>query len=94
MMGKKKLKYKPIKQNETLDIAVAVSQASALLDQAAVKAIKEDDSFMLIDIADKWIQIAKIFTVESESCENMDTDSETKYGFSMNNKEEVTDEDE
>lgn len=95
-MGKKKpLKYRPVRQNETLDISVALSQASALLDQAAAKAMQTNDAFMLVYIADKWIEIAKIFEIgEEELDEHVDTDSGTQYGFCVDKKEEVTDEDE
>ncbi len=94
-MGKKKLKYRPVRRNETLDISVAISQASALLDQAAAKAIREDDAYLLIYTADKWIEIAKLFGIEEESPdEHVDTDSETQYGFCVDKKDEVVEEDE
>lgn len=95
MGKKKKLRYRPIRQNETLDISVALSQASALLDQAAKRAMYEDDPYLLMDIAERWIDIAKVFGMEEVPDEHLDTDSETQYGFSADKKEdEVIDEDE
>jgi hypothetical protein len=43
-MSKKKIKYSPVKEDEVIDISLALSQASALLDQAADHAIKQSDS--------------------------------------------------
>jgi hypothetical protein len=89
-MSKKKLKYRPVRQNEVLDISVALSQASALLDQAAEKAIKEDNAYLLIDVAEKWIEIAKMFDTEESADEHLDTDSQSRqYGFIYEKENEV-----
>lgn len=89
----KKLKYTLIKENDTLDISLALSQAAALLDEIAKKAIKEKDSSLMLDIADRWISIGKMFTIESTD-EHLDTDAEfQQYGF-VYEKKEVMEEDE
>jgi hypothetical protein len=87
-MSKKKIKYSPVKEDEVIDISLALSQASALLDQAADHAIKQSDSYLLIDIAGKWIDIAKMF--ERDADEHIDTDTQSRqYGFSCEKEDEV-----
>jgi hypothetical protein len=85
----KKLKYKPLRQNETLNVSVALSQASALLDQAALKAMRNDDSELLLEVADRWIAIGSLFSDSGEKeDEHVDTDSESRqYGFSYERPE-------
>jgi len=96
---KKKLKYKPIRQDEILDIGVALSQASALLDQAAAKGIREDNVDILLNVADRWIAIAGMFTEGTEE-EHVDiSDPEVPFGFAapqneIEDEEEVNEEDE
>jgi hypothetical protein len=90
----KRLKYRPIKQGETLDISVALSQASALLDKIVEKARVNNDSGLLLDVIDRWIKIAGLFGGEEEPEEHMDTDANGQYGFVVEHNEEVVDEDE
>ena len=77
----KRIKYKSIKEDETIDISVAFSQASALLDQAAKKAIYENDAELLLSVADRWITIGKLFASAEEEVEEVDGNSKGIYGF-------------
>lgn len=90
----KKIKYTSVKQDETIDISLAFGQASALLDQAAKKAIREDDSEMLIAVADRWITIGSLLSTEEETTiEHLDTNQKSMFGFGPR-EEGVDDEDE
>ena len=79
----KKIRYKPVKQEETIDISLAFSQASALLDQAAKKAISENNEDLLLAVADRWITIGSLFVeaAEDEQKEHVDTNQKARYGF-------------
>ena len=77
----KKVKYKSVKQDETIDISLAFSQASALLDQAAKRAIMENDPEMLIAVADRWITIGSLLGAEEEPSEHLDTNQKSQLGF-------------
>jgi hypothetical protein len=90
----KKLKYRPVRQDEVLDISLALSQASALLDEVVEKARKSKDGRLLLDASDRWITIAKIFTGE-DSEEELNTNAEfQQYGFVYEKENEVKDTDE
>ena len=94
-MSKKRLKYRPLRENETLDISLALSQASALLDEAVAKAKRTDDAELLLAVTDRWIAIASLFSGDSnEPDEHVDTDAEfQQYGFvyEKKDKDEVKD---
>lgn len=74
-----RLKYKPIKKNETVDISVTLSQAAALLDHAADKALAENNADLMLAVADRWLNIASLFTQEEEKdCIDM---NKSRFGF-------------
>lgn len=83
----KKIKYKAVKQEETIDISLAFSQASALLDQVAKKAIVNNDSELLMAVADRWITIGTLLAgSDDEHNEHLDTNEQTQFGFGMPEK--------
>lgn len=93
----KKIKYKPVKQEETIDISLAFSQASALLDQAAKKAMESNDVNALVKVADRWITIGSLLAADTEEeCEDhVDTNQKTQFGFGPQiEAEEMEDENE
>lgn len=88
-MGKKKLSYNVLEDDSLLDLSVALSQASVLLDLAAVSSIKNNNVKQMISIADQWVKIGALLTPSAEDSEVVDTKDSVPYGFSMD-REEVT----
>jgi len=81
-MGKdKRYKYTPLSEGDVVDLSVAITQASVLLDNAARKVLREGDVKGMVSVANSWIEIGKMFSVESED-EVVDI-SDEQYGFCM-----------
>ncbi len=90
----KKLKYKPIREDELLDISVALAQASALLDNVAEKALVTGDHELILNVADRWLTMATLFAATSEETETVNTNGNfQQYGFCYEKEVEVTQED-
>lgn len=88
----KKIKYTPVKEGEVLDVSIAFSQAAALLDKVAKKALYENDAELILNVADRWITIGSLFAGAPESTEHVDATAKGKYGFAP--QEEGDDDDE
>ena len=90
MKKKKHMRYKPLKNGDTLDLAVAISQASVLLDNAAVMALANNDLMAMLEVADRWIGVSALFAEtdghSSHEGEEVDTnDNVDQYGFTYQN---------
>lgn len=87
----KRVKYKPVKKGETIDISLALSQAIALIDQTAEYAITTADPELMLATADRWIAIGGMFAQSDESDDTINiSDNVEQYGFG-GGKEEVKD---
>lgn len=75
-----KLKYKAIKEGETIDISVAFSQTAALLDAAAKKSLYENDAKLMLEVADRWIAIGSLLADDSETKE-VAANEKSSFGF-------------
>ena len=92
---KKHMRYKPLKNGDTLDLAVSITQATVLLDNAAVIALENNDLMAMLEVADRWIGISALFAEghQSEDDDVIDTnDNVEQYGFAPK-KDEVIDDD-
>lgn len=92
----KKVRYKAIRENELLDISVALVQASSLLDLVAKKALVTGDDKTMLEVADRWIAIATLFAIPSEepADEAVNTNNNIQqYGFSYEKEQEVIEDD-
>ena len=92
----KKLKYRSTREDDTLNIEVALSKAVVLLDAVAKKALINGDDNLMLEVTDRWIAIGSLFAGGSESDdeEHADTsDSVTSYGFGVEKPEGVKDDD-
>ena len=86
----KRIKYKPVKKGETIDISLALSQAIALIDQTAEYAMTTADPELMLATADRWIAIGGMFAASDED-ENINiNDNVESYGFGVT-REEVKD---
>jgi hypothetical protein len=89
----KRIKYRPIKRDELIDLSLALTQAMALLDGVADYALATHDEKLQLELADRWIEIGKMFAIEPPE-EVIDTnDNVESYGFG-GGMSEVKDEDE
>lgn len=93
MSKNKKLKYKPIREEELLDISVALAQASTLLDTVAKKALVTGDDQLILNVADRWLAMATLFAggTEDEQVVNANNNVQ-QFGFCK--ETEVIEEDE
>jgi len=88
----KKLKYKPIREEELLDLSVALAQASTLLDTVAKKALINGNDELILSVADRWLAMATLFAGAGED-EIINTNSGIQqYGFCYEKEKEVTEE--
>lgn len=88
---KKHMRYKPLKNGDSLDLAVAISQATVLLDNAAVLSLQNNDLMAMLEVADRWIGISALFAEAGhgpDDDEVIDTnDNVEQYGFQYTNVE-------
>lgn len=84
-MSKKRLSYRPVRKNETVDIVLALSQAVVLIDTAAELSLNAGDGNLMLEVADRWIAIGSMFAEDSGSEGNEVVninDNVEQYGFS------------
>ena len=90
----KKLKYKPVKTDERIDLSLAMSQAIVLLDEVAAYALVANDQALKLEVADRWIEVGKMFAIDVDDGQIIDTnDNVETYGFG-GFRDEVKNEDE
>jgi hypothetical protein len=88
----KKLRYKRVRDDETIDISLVFGQAAALLDLAAKHSIIHNDANLMLEVADRWIQVGSLLAQDDDSKEYVDTNSKSVFGFGPT--EEGVDDDE
>jgi hypothetical protein len=90
----KKLKYEALKSDEQLDIVESLTKTAILLDTLALRAIRNDDAILMLEVADRWLRISDMFAApdEPDGKEHVDLTEGGQYGFGPQG-EEVKDDD-
>lgn len=89
----KRLRYKPVRKNERLDISLTLSQAATMLDEVAIYAMTTNDQELKLAVADRWIAIGELFAGPEETGDIIDiNDNVETYGFGGVRDEVIEDE--